>query len=86
MAICSDPDCKETHENGLYIDERQFEELDLWICCPKCGERTKPAKDKYGTYCYKCDSCKFQVRLADLLPDKSLFIHETGLIGCTHAR
>jgi len=59
------PQCgqHDTLPEGVFLHQ-----LDLWVACPRCQRRTRPAVLEDRNYGYVCDRCQLAIRLCDLLP------------------
>jgi len=52
-----------------YLSEEEFQKLYLWVACPGCKVQMKRSKGaKRHNYTYRCDDCKWEIKLASLVP------------------
>ena len=63
-ANCPHPGCN-AHEPFAYS---QFEDLDLWVACPKCRRKMSSVMIDRN-YSFTCGACDLYFHLADILPD-----------------
>ena len=62
--------CPECGQKTTLPEHAFFNDLDIWVACPECKQRMKPAwvDNNRNNYGYHCETDDLGIRLADLLP------------------
>ncbi len=54
--------------NSATLSNDEFRDLKLWVGCPKCKGRMKDEILGDRNYGYRCERCRIEIILSDLLP------------------